>query len=291
MRKSVFILLMSCITAFAAPKVKTVECEYTYYPPDNVSLEQAKAIALERAQIQAIAEEFGTNVSQTNISHVVNVNKGEGEAESRSDIQSLGMSEVKGEWIETIGEPVYDVAYADGMLMIKVRVKGKARELAAATVDCRAYLLRNGMTERDRAERFVDGDQIYLSFQSTANGYLTVYLSDGDGTVSCLLPYPSQADANFPVKANKRHMLFDGGSGDEFTEEYYLTASRPVENNMVYVIFSPQPYTKALDSEASGELLPRELPEPEFQKWLAKCRRRDPEMQLIRLPITIASRP
>ena len=72
---------------------------------ENISLEEAKRIALERAKIQAIADEFGTIVSQSNTTLVSNRN-----GESSSDFFSLGGSEVKGEWIETIGQPEYEIS-------------------------------------------------------------------------------------------------------------------------------------------------------------------------------------
>lgn len=45
-------------------QIKKVEGEYTYIVPENVDLEKAKHIALERLKIQLIADEFGTTVSQ-----------------------------------------------------------------------------------------------------------------------------------------------------------------------------------------------------------------------------------
>ena len=53
----VFILLLLPLTVFAQ-RVKTVEGEYTYHAPENVTIEQAKRTALERAKIQALADEF-----------------------------------------------------------------------------------------------------------------------------------------------------------------------------------------------------------------------------------------
>lgn len=284
MRLAFAVTLAFCsVFAVLGQKVKTVECEYTYHAPENITLEQAKHTALQRAQVQAIANEFGTNVTQTNLTSVTSDNV---------DFQTIGMSEVKGEWIEDIDPPQFDVALTDGMFVITVRVKGKAREILSSEADFLARVLRNGKEDRFESSQFFSGDQFYISFQSPVKGYIAVYLSDSKGTVSCLLPYPSQNDGNFPVQANHRYLLFDPDEGDDFTEEYYLTCDRSSgENNTIYIIFSPNNFTKALDREATnlteGLLLPRELPENEFQKWLAKCRRRDPAMQLTRKFISI----
>lgn len=59
---------------FYAQKTKKVCGEYIYYVPTNQSLEQAKAIALDRAKIKALADEFGTIVSQTNSTVITNEN-------------------------------------------------------------------------------------------------------------------------------------------------------------------------------------------------------------------------
>lgn len=74
-----------------------MEGEYTYIVPENVDLEKAKHIALERLKIQLIADEFGTTISQSNSTFVKNSN-----GESDVDFLSIGGSEVRGEWIETI---------------------------------------------------------------------------------------------------------------------------------------------------------------------------------------------
>lgn len=285
MRTLIAIALVICATIpVTAQKVKTVECEYTYHAPENITLEQAKRTAIERARIQAIADEFGTNISQTNITNI---------SSAKVDFQSIGMSEVNGEWLEDLSEPEMAVDFIDGMFVITVRVKGKARELTRAQADCVVRVLRNGKEDRFESETFFSGDQFYISFHSPANGYIAAYLSDGKGTVSCLLPYPNQTDANYPIKANRRYLLFDPEEGDDYTEEYYLTCGNTPENNQIFLIFSPNKFTKALDRQATAQseelLLPRELPEAEFQKWLAKCRRRDPEMQVIRKHITITN--
>ena len=57
-----------------AQKVMKVRAEYTFYAPSNVTLDEAKHIALERAKVQIIAETFGTVVSQNNTTFVRNQN-------------------------------------------------------------------------------------------------------------------------------------------------------------------------------------------------------------------------
>ena len=100
MRKLFLLLTLLSSLPLLAQKVKKVEGEYVYHAPENVTLEEAKRTALERAKIQAIANEFNTLVTQDNETRVRNRN-----GQSEIDFLSVGGSEVKGEWIETIGEP------------------------------------------------------------------------------------------------------------------------------------------------------------------------------------------
>ena len=262
-----------------------VEGEYTYYAPENVTLEEAKRTALNRAKIQALADAFGTIVSQYNATRVENRN-----GRSDIDFSSIGGSEVKGEWIETTGEANYDISYEGRMLVITVHVKGKAREIVSASIDFQARILRNGTEDKFESDQFRSGDELYLSFQSPVSGYLAVYLVDTDNQAFCLLPYRNQADGIYPVKANRRYLFFNIKEAPQqeraFVDEYVMTCERTSEHNQIYIIFSPNQFAKAADSE-SDDRLPRELSFENFQKWLVKCRKQDQEMNLKINPIAI----
>lgn len=272
-----FISLSFSITAFAQ-KLKMVEGEYTYHAPDNVSIEQAKRTALDRAMIQALADEFGTIVSQSNATRVENQN-----GQTSIDFLSVGGSEVKGEWIETIDEPTYNIRYEGDMLVVSVKVKGKAREIVSAGIDFQAKVLRNGTDDKFESDQFRSGDDLYLSFHSPVSGYLAVYLVDADNQAYCLLPYRNQSDGIYPVKANQRYLFFNVKEAPpnerSYVDEYVMTCRRSSEQNQIYVIFSPNQFVKATDNQ-SDATLPRELKFEDYQKWLAKCRKHDKEMNL-----------
>lgn len=271
-----FILGMSLVAV--AQKTERVTATYTYYAPEHVSIEEARRVALQRAQLQAIADAFGTIVTQTNATTVRNEN-------GKSDVSllSLGASEVKGEWLRTDGEPEYEIAYEDGMLAVTVRVKGVIREIVNAAVDFQARVLCNGTEDRFEQDRFRNGDDLYLSFQSPVDGYLTVYLLDAEGTAYCLLPYRGDTGGRVAVKGNRRYVFFsvDDVSAEErgMVDEYVMTCGNREELNQIYVIFSPQLFTKAVDYAGEG-VQPRELPYEEFQQWLFNCRKQDREMRV-----------
>lgn len=285
MRQFVLLLISIFSSTVFAQKVVTVEAEYIYHVPENVALETAKRTALDRAKIQAIADEFGTIVSQSNTTRIENKN-----GSSQVDYLSIGGSEIKGEWIETIGEPEYAISYEQGMLVVTCRVKGKAREIVAAQIDFKAKVLRNGTEDKFEDDNFRSGDDLYLSFQSPIKGNLAVYLVDADRQAFCLLPYRNQTEGIYPVKANQPYLFFNERLAPQtersYVDEYNMTCERSSEHNQIYIIFSPNQFAKAVDNN-SNEALPRQLSYEDFNKWLVKCRKRDKDMNLRMIPITI----
>lgn len=285
-KKVLILLLLLLPVTIRAQKVLKVTGEYVYYAPSSVTLDQAKQIALDRAKVQLIADEFGTIVGSTNITRIENSN-------GLSDIQmlTLGESEVKGEWLETIGNPIYKIGYENDMLFVKVSISGKIREIVSASIDIKAKLLRNGVEDKFESDKFRSGDDMYLSFQSPVDGYLTVYLYEGDDTVFCLLPYQSQAVGQVPIQANKRYVFFSCEESQNIpsnlVDEYTLTCSKELELNRLYIVYSPNLFSKATDSQSDIISLPRMLKFNEFQKWLSNSRAKDTQMVLKTIDITI----
>ena len=279
----IFSLFLSSLTVFSQ-KLKTVEGEYTYHAPENVTMEQAKQTALQRAMIKALADEFGTIVSQMNTTQISSG------GESSMDFNSISESEVKGEWIETIGEPVFKISYNGGMLVVDVTVKGKAREIVSASAEFKTLVLCNGTEDKFQSTSFKSEDQLYLSFQSPAKGYVAVYLVDDERQAFCLLPYANQQEGAYPVEANRRYVFFHPQSAPhqerQIVDEYVMTCAKPTEHNQVYVFFSPNQFFKAVDSQ-TGNGLPRQLSFKDFQKWQTKCRKRDKDMGVNMISITI----
>jgi len=287
MKHRLFIIIGLCLLCVGASAQRTekVCAQYTYYAPENISLEEAKRIALERAKIQAIADEFGTIVSQSNTTLLSNRN-----GESSSDFFSLGGSEVKGEWIETIGRPEYKISYEQGMLVVKAIVSGRIREIVSAQIDLKAKVLCNGTDLKFARTDFKSGDDLYLYFQSPVNGHLAVYLLDEAGQmVYCLLPYKSMQEAVTPIEKDKPYIFFSAkhaGDKGHLVDEYTMTCNGSVERNTIYVVFSTNEFAKA-NSNHVDELLPQELSFEDFQKWLVKGRNRDKEMNVVKESIVI----
>lgn len=279
-----FICIVFSICCFSQ-KIKTVDGEYTYVVPENVNLDKAKYIALERLKIQLIEEEFGATVSQSNSTLVKNNN-----GKSDVDFVLIGGSEVNGEWIETIGTPRYNIYYENNMLVVSVKAKGRIREIISTAVDVKSLVLRNGIEDRFESDTFKSGDDLYISFQSPTNGYLVVYLVDTEQRAFCLLPYQNMNEGSFNVEANKRYVLFSTQTASSelkpYVDEYTMTCTHDQEINQLYVIFSTSPFVKAIDDKLEKEL-PRELSNEDFRKWLTKYRTRDTNMVVKKTTITI----
>ena len=274
MRKVIFALLfITVLTPCRGQEIKSVEGEYTYYAPSNISLDEAKKIALERAQLEAIAEVFGTVISQENITTIKN-----NESMSKTDFASFSSSDVKGEWLKTTKKPEFDISFSDSGIIVKVKVKGEAREIISANYEVSAKILRRIPNLDNESSDFIDGDNLYIQFQSPVDGFLAVYLIDEDNNAFCILPYRNQRDGVFKVQANKPYMLFSRTLADPdvryVVDEYEMACSRSCEINQICIIFSPNLFYKPNDID-NGNLVPRELRESDFQKWVAKIRRKD----------------
>lgn len=280
--RQVFLLFgIFVATAVFAQKEKTVVAEYTYIGSKSETIEQAEQRALEYAKIKAIADAFGTIVSQTNITHTGN---------AEDNFMSISGSDVKGEWIETTKEPVFQSSIEDGMPVVKVTVKGRIREIVSAKVDFKSIVLKNGTEDKYASENFRNGDDLFVSFQTPTAGYVAVYLVDNDGQAFCLLPYQNQETGIYPVRANQHYVFFSeqhaAPQERSLVDHLYMTCDRPTELNQLFVIFSPNEFTKAVDNQVSVGL-PRQLPETEFHKWLAKCRKHDTQMAIQKFTLSL----
>ena len=142
MKRTLLVLIFSLTLSYgmAAKDVKTISGEATYYGNANDSPASARKKALEAARINALASEFGTVLS-----HVSEQQDVVGTSGERSYFSSLSASEVKGEWIAEVGEPVYKVEHdADGDYMVTYKVTITARPFSNSAPEFRAEVLRNG---------------------------------------------------------------------------------------------------------------------------------------------------
>ena len=278
------ILYLYSLGTLIAQSVINVSGEYTYVAPVNVSIEDAKRIALERARLQCLADRFGTMVNQSNSTIIHSV-----DGNSEVSHFSLGGTEVKGEWLGDTKPPVYKISYdeANESNVVYVKVYGKARAIAGDKIDLSIKILCNGITPRHERETLYEGDQLFLSFISPVSGYVCVYLVDEELNVYCLLPYEDSRYGAQPVEANQNHLFFSKELSPEpqIVDEYVMSCTHNGESNVFFIIFSPNELTKAIDHSSYSSLY--QLTYEGLQEWLLDIQIRDPKVQVVRRTIII----
>ena len=278
MRYYFLILLFLLISLYSlGQRVENICGEYKYIVPENVSLAEAKAIAIERARLTAIANEFGTTVSQTNLAttHIEN-------GTTRNDFLSLGETEVKGDWLGDTKEPEIRPVYENNQLVIYASVCGKVRELKTAEVELRMQIMSNGI----ETERFKNNDKVAIRFKSPVNGYVAIFVRDDNaGIVSCMLPYENENGKARVVKNSKEYIYLSTADPIyPYQEETILVTNKKIEFNTFVLVFAQNEFSMPLSE--MGEFVP-EISVENFQKWLRRNRMSDKTMQTIEKTIQI----
>lgn len=260
--------------------------EYTYILPETESEAYGCEIALMRAKLSAIEANFGTVISMQNITEIDSRN-----AHSSVAFTSRGLSEVKGEWIKNLAEPEISVERSGGATVITCAVYGIIREITSAPVEFSAKLLCNGTAAKFQRTDFQNNDDLYLSFQSPTDGYVAVYLRDEKRNAFRLLPYPQSNAGPQHVEGGVKYVFFSHDTAPPHlqgvTTAYHLTAESSLEHNYVYIIFSPQHFGIANDTDAGEDGL-RGLSFGEYEEWIGNLRRKDYSVQVMEIPITIS---
>ena len=168
-----------------------------------------------------------------------------------------------------------------------MKVVGKARAITSAKIDIEAKILCNGHTPRHERETFYEGDQLFMSFLSPVDDYLCVYLVDEEANAFCLLPYEADSNGSQRVQSNKNHLFFSKqlAENPEQVDEYVMSCAKDGESNVFYIIFSPNPFSKAVDYSSFTSL--QQLSYEDLQAWLMDVQSKDAQLQVIRKTIRI----
>lgn len=255
--------------------------------------DKAREKARERAIFNGLQKEYGIYMSQEGMTIIEN-NNGESNVNVRQETNSL----IKADRVE-IKKEEYSEKHEGGMHVYHAKVTFKARERTNATVDFSAKILKKGTDDSFEANEFRNGDDMYLSFSTPKKGYLAVYLVEDDYAY-CLLPYRSQTDGICQVDANKRYVFFSAkdepnGNGS-IVDEYALGTDKDAVKNTIWVLFSPNEFSKANDDESGRHIdvdiagiegLPREISNEKFLKWKSELQASDKKMSVKSITITI----
>ena len=178
------------------------------------------------------------------------------------------------------------------------KVYGLAREVVQSRTELQWELLRTGSSDGPKEKtvsfgrsdtkcyytRFNEGEtpeftnreRVFLKFRAPANGFVVVYLIEGDDETSCLLPYRNSPFGRMEVIGGRDYLFFDKRQ-DPQAPTYYLQTQRPSEDNQFVIIYSPHPFNKCNDV-SNDPLHPNSLNTHDFQKWLLSNQRHDREM-------------
>ena len=241
MYKFVFALIaLSLLLPSYSQNIKKVSATYTYIAPADKSLEEAKRIALERAKLQAIADVFGTEISQTNTSIISNTDD-----KSSNYFFTYGISKIKGDWIENIGNPTFSISYHEDMLVVKCTVNVIAREKSDNATNLTVKTLKNGLSTKFESSEFKSGDDIYLYVKSSTEGYLSALIHDEQSdSIYMILPYVSQSIDALPISADKELIFFSPEKRVDIdfndVDEYSVVCNKDMEFQTIYIIFSKE---------------------------------------------------
>ena len=259
--------------AIFADNVKDVNGKYSYVVEenDNITIKDAKHKSIELAKAEAIKKEFGEFITSDIISTT-----SETEEELRSFFWENTVAMAKGDWLADTKPAVIDVEYVDGRLIFTAEVWGKAREIKQAKADLQWQIQKEINEKKVETADFDNGERIYVNFKSPADGYVAIYLIEGDDETSCLLPYRKDTTGKVKIKSGKNYTFFDKAT-DPLATNYKMSTKVPQEYNQVVIIYSPNPFTKCTDITGDAKH-PNSLSTSDFQKWLLKCQRSDSEM-------------
>lgn len=276
-------LIMFCQVSLFSQKTVRVKGTAQVEFPDNLTREEVKRQATEKATIDALERAYGRVVIQGNTTYISNVQTGK-QVETKSAFNTIANTSVKGEVVRIIGEPEFKELTGTRTIEgknetyteMRCDIEIEAREVSTPPVNFTAFTL-NCSEERCKTTDFRIDDPLYLAFSSPSSGYISVFL-DEEGTTQCLYPYntmPEEYEGGVPVKADKKYVLFTRQPEFRFTGYILFTANQR-SINRIFIIFSKDPLNKPSLADAkvdeAGYKLPKSLKSEDFQRWLNRYR-------------------
>ncbi len=253
---------------------------------DDITLKEAKERCIQRAKNKAIKKIFGERVSASTIIHDEDINGKGGNSISSTDIITMSLADWK-----DVKDPEINVEYINGKLFFTANVYGEATERTSAKTELICEILKNDAGKKIPAKRFNYGERIYIKFRAPMDGYLAVYLLEGNKLenkfANCLLPYPDDSDGKFEIKNGKNYILFDLEE-DSSAKQYKLSTKQSVEYFQLILLFSPNPFVKCND-ESRDRRHPNAIKWLDFQKWLKRFQQQDRDLIIKEYEISVTN--
>ena len=274
-KRRIVLLVCFCnvIAAMFSQRIVNVCGSAHYVVPETQTLEDAKRTAITRARLRAMADEFGTIVSQTN-AHTIHQHQDKSEL----SYDSYAENSVCGIWLEDTKEPELHISYSNGLIEIVVSVCGKARQMRLQQLELEwevynryrqtPYEVRtNTLVEGTPSLQFNDSDRIYVTFRTPISGYVALFLRDETtDIVTTYLPYDNNDGYAREVKANTQYKFLTREDNEyPYRTETIMVTNRKIETNTIILVFSKKKFHLPLNNK--GQFF-YELSLKQFQKWI-----------------------
>jgi hypothetical protein len=272
----------------------------------SMSLDNAKKEALACAQKDALSKAFGTKIIQEDIMRSSTQSNGQ-QIKGATSYQSIGKSELGGEWLETTGTDFKRQTNDAGDEFLTCVVSGKVRELKRKAVSFQSFPVFMAGDKTTRTEEFNNDQHFYLYFKAPRNGHVSIYLDDGKNTFQ-LLPYKTSDQVCFPVNADQEYYFFSRNhptvqiplQTNTKIDEMQLTTDAELERNSVYIIFSSENIDKPLLESDNGMLsgtdriqgytVPKYTPTEKFIEHLQQLRKANGNIEVLKIGISIINK-
>lgn len=258
----------------------------------NMTPDQTRELAMEKAMIDALQIEFGTYAEQEGYLNIM---------DGKESFSIIGTTKVKGDWIRTtdiqfIEETATEITSigTQAVLYITCNIKGEARK--ATPKAAITFQTLNCELLECRTTDYKSGENLYLYFKSPIDGYLSVFIEEGEETRR-LLPYESMGTMSaVKVNGDEDYILFSKQDIYNKFPDYRpngikLITSNTKEYDRIYIVFSENMYYKPTLSEVEkseeGFKVPNSLKTSKFKEWLSDNRARLTDYQAIAVTISI----
>lgn len=274
-------------------QTKTVDSgELRFANPAGLTPDEAKQWVVEQARIRALADAFGTRVQSETVMSVTEANGTVDDA-----FTELSVSQVKGEWLQTL-EVIGPTAFVqDNDFWWTVRIRGKARPLRETRVEL-DFALVEDVQARIPLESLAHGDRIRCGFISPVDGHAMFFYVES-GTVYVLAEDPTAWAAE--VEGQQRYSLFT--PSHEWREAdvpemmsslegyaYGFQALNPGDvdvQGMLIAAFSTERFSPPI---AEGQSEISTLGEADFERWIKRKSGASDAFQVERQPVRIRAK-
>ena len=288
-----FFVLFTVYVGEGLAQTKTVDSgELRFANPAGLTPDEAKQWVIEQARIRALADAFGTRVQSETVMSVTEANGVVDDA-----FTELSVSQVKGEWLQTL-EVIGPTPFVqDNDFWWTVRIRGKARPLKETRVEL-DFTLVEDVQARIPLESLAHGDRIRCGFISPVDGHAMFFYLES-GTVYVLAEDPTAWATE--VQGQQRYSLFT--PSHEWREAavpetlssldgyaYGFQALNPGDvdvQGMLVATFSTERFSPPI---AEGQADISTLDEEAFDRWIKRKSGASDAFQVERQPVRIRAK-